>query len=247
MNLQTNISEEELSLIESYLFNNLPPHEQASFSSRLLNDTDLQAKVEEIRLLMLGVNEAVLQDKLNAFHHELPAHVKNRPPSKITLLNRWLVAAAVIIVIAVGSWLLLNRSTTEEKIFTAYYKPDPGMITAMSTSDNYTFDRAMIDYKTGNYDSAIKAWESLLALEPGNDTLNYFIGSSYLALNKNEKAIPHLQKVITVSNSYFLKDAYWYLGLLLLKEGKRAEAVSLIKKSEHEKSGELLLKLKNNP
>ncbi len=143
-----------------------------------------------------------------------------------------------------GAWLLLGRVGREEKLFSAYYKPDPGLISAMSTTDNYTFDRAMIDYKTGSYDSAIKAWETLLAAKPDNDTLNYFIGSAWLAKEDGEQAIPYFKKVIVLPGSYFKHDAYWYTGLALLKQKKVKEAVSFIRQSAHEQKDALLLKLK---
>jgi tetratricopeptide (TPR) repeat protein len=244
LNTNTNISGEELDLIERYLLRSMSPDEMHEFALTLTQDTTLHAKVEEVRLLMLGVSEAVVEEKLNGYHSELPAVDKGEAPGKIAWLNRLLVAAAGIVVVAVGAWLLLGRPSEEEKIFAAHYKPDPGLISAMSTSDNYAFDRAMVDYKTGFYDTAILSWEGLLSTKPDNDTLNYFIGSAWLAEDESEKAIPYFQKVIEVPDSYFLKDAYWYLGLALVKENRKKEAIPYIEKAEHEQKEALLLKLK---
>lgn len=244
MNTNTNISEEELELIERYILNTMTPDEHAAFTSRLTANVELQSKVEEIKLLVLGVNEAVLKEQLEAFHKELPKEEKEKVPGKVASLNRWLVAAAVIVFVAVGAWLLFGRAGRQEKLFSAYYKPDPGLISAMSTTDNYTFDRAMIDYKTGSYDSAIRAWQTLLATKPGNDTLNYFIGSAWLAKEETNKAVPYFKQVIAVPGSYFLKDANWYLGLALLRENKTAEAIPFINQSGREQKDAVLLKLK---
>ena len=74
--------------------------------------------------------------------------------------------------------------------------------------------------------------------------MNYFIGSAYLAKAKDELALTHFQKVITNQDSYFLNDANWYIGLVLLKENKISEAIFFIEKSEHQDKSSLLLKLK---
>jgi tetratricopeptide (TPR) repeat protein len=238
------ITPEEFDRIERYLLNRMDVEEYEAFQSNILKNRKLQDQADTLRLILLGVQESLLKDKMEEFHLPLSATEERAKPSlaKIMPLKRWLVAAAIVLVVATGSWLIFF-SGSDEKLFSEYYKPDPGLITAMSTSDNYLFDRAMIDYKTGNYDSAVKAWEGLLVNKPENDTLNYFLGSSYLALENNKKATAHLQKVLAINNSYFEKEASWYLGLCLLQQGKKKEAVEYIKRSDHAQKAALLQKL----
>ncbi len=83
----------------------------------------------------------------------------------------------------------------------------------------------------------------MLAAKPENDTLNYFIGSAWLAKEDGEQAIPYFKKVIAAPGSYFLSDAYWYIGLALLSQNKTGEAIPFIKQSGHEQKDALLLKL----
>lgn len=160
-------------------------------------------------------------------------------------MKKWLAAASVIIIAALGALLYFNSSTSDSKLFSNYYKPDPGLIGTMSVSDNYLFDHAMIDYKTGEYAKAISTWESLLKTHPVNDTLNYFLGSAYLAINNSTKALGYFKIVTNQQESYFYKDACWYMGLALLKDDKKKEAISFIEKSNHQNKEKLLLKLKD--
>jgi tetratricopeptide (TPR) repeat protein len=240
------ISQEEFEAIEQYILQQMPAEEKNAFTKRLATDQELQHKFDTVRLLLVGVQEASIKNRMEVFHTDLLSSGKNtiRLSGKMaSIKKRWLVAASIIFIATLGSLFYFNQETREEKIFAAYYQPDPGLISAMSATENYLFDRAMIDYKTGKYDAALKTWESMLVSKPGNDTLNYFIGSAYLAKEKNELALAHFQKVILNPDSYFLNDAYWYIGLVLLKENKIREAISFIEKSEHQDKNSLLLKL----
>lgn len=239
------IPQEEWERMERYVLNNMTPEERAEFDARLSDDVSLQAKLSELQLLMVGVNEAVLQEKLAAFHQEIPAREKEYRIGhrKTSSLKTWLIAASILFIAGVGGWLLLQRDSSEEELFATYFKPDPGLITAMSATDNYAFEKAMIDYKKGDYNIAIQAWDSLQKQQPANDTLHYFLGVAHLAKENSKEAITHLQKVTASPSSFFKGDAYWYLGLALLKEGKKEEAKAAIQESTHLDKQGLLKKL----
>jgi len=247
VNRDLDISQKELEAIEQFIFQQMNAEETAAFTKKLSSDLALQHKLKTVKLLLAGIQEAELEKKLDEFHNGLHLLKKNRiqPSAKTFALKKWLVAASVLVIVALGSWLFLNRDTKEEKLFAAYFQPEPGLISAMGTNDNYLFDRAMVDYKVGDYDAALKIWESLLASKPENDTLNYFIGSACLIEEKEEIAIVHFKKVIANENSFFRNDALWYTGLALLKSNRKTEALSFIERAEHENKALLLKELKD--
>jgi tetratricopeptide (TPR) repeat protein len=245
LNRSIDISQEEFEEIEKFILQQTSADEQDAFTKRLETDTGFQQKFETVNLLLIGVQEAELTKKLEDFHRNLLLSTKkNRVLGKTSALKNWLVAASVIVITGFASLFYLNSDTKEEQLFAEFYRPDPGLLSAMSSTDNYLFDRAMVDYKSGEYLAAIKIWEGMLTSKPGNDTLNYFLGSAYLAKEKNEVAIIHFQKVLANDNSYFQKDALWYTGLALLKENKITQAIPFIEKSEHHDKESLLIKLK---
>lgn len=220
----------------------MTPAERETFKQKMSADPNLPSRVDEVRLLITGMQEAVLTEKLDQFHQaaaqQRPAVSKRRP------LGRWLAAASVLLLIAAGLWWFGAQNSREQRLFTHYYQQDPGLITAMSNTDHYAFDRAMVDYKTGKYQEAIRTWESLLESKPGNDTLNYFIGNASLALKDYKKGIRSLEKVTSLSKSYFLADAHWYLGLALLHDGQTEAAEQHISRSDHPQKQEILSRLK---
>lgn len=245
MNRDVDISQKELEAIEQFIFQQMNAEETAAFTNKLSSDLALQHKLETVKLLLVGIQEVELEKKLDEFHNGLHLLKKNRiqPSTKTFSLKKWLVAASVVIIVGLGSLLFWTQDTKEEKLFAAYFQPEPGLISEMGTSDNYLFDRAMVDYKVGDYDAALLSWEKLLTLKPENDTLNYFIASTFLLKEKEEKAIHHFKKVIDNENSRFRNDALWYTGLALLKLNRKTEAIDFIEKAEHENKASLLMEL----
>ena len=238
------ISPEAFEEIESYLLRQNTASAQQAFEQRLVTDAVLQDGAKQVQLILTGIREVSLRASVNSFHNELPISNNNVAKiSRIIALRRWLVAASIILVLAIGGWALFGKQSLNEKLYADYFQPDPGLISAMGTTDNYVFDKAMIDYKTGNYTAAITAWKSLLKNDSNNDTLNYFIGSSYIAMTDSKETIFYLQKVTALPQSYFVKDANWYTGLALLQLNRLKEATEFIQLSGRPQKQALLQQL----
>ncbi|MEO6682795.1 MAG: tetratricopeptide repeat protein [Ginsengibacter sp.] len=245
MNTNKTILPEEFQEIEQYILNKMSREQLQSFTQRLNSDGELRNKVHYMKLLLTGIQEDQLARDLNKFHDNMQSPPKNISPKENGVnLKFLLIAASVIFLVTISIFLFLNNPQQEEKLYSEFYKPDSGLISSMSSSEHYSFDRAMIDYKTEDYKAAIQIWDTLYTIKPGNDTLQYFLGSAYLALNQYENAITYFEKVISQENSYFVEDANWYLGLALLKINKKDQAISFIEKSDHPQKEKILDKLK---
>lgn len=243
MNKHPHTPQEQVEEIERFIMNEMPPDEQRAFAERVAADAALKKAVAEIQLLCLGVQEAALERRLDAFHEGVAANGQGtkKGRTRILSLKLWLVAASAAGIIAVAAWLLLFRPNAGERLFAEYYQPDTGLLTAMGTADDYAFERAMVDYKTGDYAAAIRGWKPLQEAAPTNDTLNYFLGSAHLAAGAPEAALPYLRDVLP--GSTFRGEAQWYLGLALLKMGDMPEAAAAINRSNHPQKDALLTRL----
>ncbi|MBC7933885.1 MAG: hypothetical protein H7Y86_00805 [Rhizobacter sp.] len=244
MNNNITITEQELELIDNYLAGRLTGADKAAFEAQLAGNEEWKAKFSQVKLLAIGIQEAALREQLPQFHGEAEHYKKLASVKNINWIKRLSIAASVIAIISVLGWVLFFKQPAEEKMYTAFYKPDPGLSTEMGLSDNYIFDRAMVDYKTANYKAALESWNKLLAVNAGNDTLHYFIASAQMADNNPTAAIAGFDKVLQNHQSVFTNDALWYKGLALLKKGKKQEAIAAIEKAEHSQKQTLLLKLK---
>lgn len=220
----------------------MTPEQAAAFSARLNTDVQLQQKTDEVKLLLLGVKEAVLEERLSKFHSHIVSGDKTlKKTGRIIPFNRkWMAAASVFAIVSLSVWWFITKEDKYEKVYAAFYTQDPGLITAMGSSEDYTFEKAMVEYKEGNYAKAIEAWASLKTKQPQSDTLNYFLGVAYLAIDKTDTAKALLSAVAGNSNKPFYKEASWYLGLILLKDGGREKALALIRQSGNSKSNDLI-------
>lgn len=239
------ISPEEFEQIERFLNGEMNHDEAEAFREALKGDEVLQQKLEEVRLLSIGVSQALLRQSLDDFHKEIPGKTLTRKSGQLVSMRRVFLAAASVLVIGLVGWWLFFRGDKNERLYSDYYKPDPGLITAMGVSTDYIFDKAMVDYKNGDYAKAIDGWTSLLKAKPGSDTLNYFLGAAYQAQKDYDQAIAFLEKITNVPSHSFYQDACWYLGLIYLKKQDAEKARLFLERSGRPGSQKLLEALKS--
>jgi tetratricopeptide (TPR) repeat protein len=237
------ISPEEWEAIENYLGGHITATEQADWEARMAADPILSEKLQEVKLMQTGIREAALQSRLNDFHAALiPA---NQGVNKLRRLWFTRIAAACVLFAVVTAVIyFLTNTNNKKQLFARYFEADPGLATAMSASEDYTFNRGMIDYRTGKYKEAVTGWRSLLASAPANDTLHYFTGVSFLALDQPDSAIHHFKLTLNNTQTPFRSDACWYLGLALVQQNKKEEALTWLQQTQHPKKDELLGQLK---
>lgn len=246
MKPQYHISNEDLVLISKILNNEADEDEKILFEKRIEKEPDFKSKAEEIKLLITGIREANLAKEMDRFHQKMDEGKK--PENNIRRMNlikfSWWAAAALVIIIA-GIWFY-TTGNNQHDIYANFYKPDPGLPTLMSSTENYDFEKAMVDYKMGEYAKAIDSWENLYEKNTNNDSLAYFLASAYLANNEPEKAKPLFEKMLQFKESDFLLDTYWYLGLIYLDENEIQKGKEMIKKSNHQNKDKILDILNKN-
>ena len=240
-NDSSNITGEELELFDRYLNNEMQEEERRLLTEKLEKSELLRQKVNYVRELQLGISEAALQEDMNQFHANIIVETQSNDQKKSPIkFKKYALAAMTVGTLLAISWLLRFQTNKQDKIFTTFYKPDPGLITAMSTQQDYIFDKGMVAYKIGNYKEAIQLWHSLEPERINSDTLQYFLGNAYLAQQENTKALDYLIKVSEKKQSAFYEDANWYLGLVYLKMNNLTDAIKYISSSTHEKKEALL-------
>jgi tetratricopeptide (TPR) repeat protein len=245
--LDTNytISTAEFESIEQYLLDRMETEQRIAFENRIQTDSAWAYKVEEVKLLLAGIETATMKERLNSYHENLKKNQPEKGGGKIIFIQRKLtVAASVALLATISIWLFTTSKNKYEKIYATYYKPDPGLMSAMGVSDNYVFNKAMLNYKIGKYKAAIDEWGKLKTELPQNDTLNYFLGAAQQANGNNAAAVELLKSMTTDAAKPFYKDACWYTGLALLEQGAVKEAIPYFEKSDRPESKELISKIK---
>ena len=241
MKTNSNISQEQLEAIERYVNSTMSTEELKAFETQLENDSDFKIQVNDIITLLTGIETQSLREQLDEFHKEIPKQVPQKKSPKIQYLQFRKLVAAAVIVIALGSFWFFNQNPTD-RLYSKYFTPDPGLPTTMSNTSNFEFYDAMVNYKQGDYKTAIEKWKTLSSK---NDTLTYFLGVAYLADKKEANAIRLLEESVKNKEFPLVSDAYYYLGLAHLKEGNIQLAKENLQKSSVENSKALLSELED--
>ncbi|WP_323786863.1 hypothetical protein [Psychroserpens sp.] len=242
MNPNTNISQELLETVDRYINETMSIDELETFENKLKNDSAFKTQVDDIKTLLLGIESQSLKEELENFHNEIPQNLVEKKSAKVRFLQFRKIAVAASLVIALGSFWFFNQNSND-KLFANYFSPDPGLATTMGENSNYEFYDAMVNYKQGDYNTAISKWQQLQSIKPENDTLNYFLGVAHLANSNENKAIIHLEKTTMQAKSAFINEAYYYLGLAYLKTNNLQLAKKNLTFSTIENSKALLSEL----
>ncbi|WP_432412504.1 tetratricopeptide repeat protein [Rasiella sp. SM2506] len=247
MKRNEDISQEEFERIENYLNNELTPDEKITFEKAIQEDPSVGKKVAEVKQLLFGIETAVLKNDLDTYHEELnpvrKVHTEHSdtieiPKKTNTMALVYSMAAAIVI--AFGIFWFMKDLNTPERVFAKHFKPDPGLPTVMSTTNDYSFYEGMVDYKRKEYGVAITKWKKLLPEKENNDTLDYFLGVAYLAEGNAEKSLEYLEPTQKFSNGIFKEDAPYYKALAKIKLGQIEEATKLLKAYPSTRNKELL-------
>ena len=240
-----NWTPEEQDLFEKYLLEGMTAREKAEFESRLQSEPDFRAQFLIFRKMFRAVEEAGLRRKVADFHRIPEEDTQLKRLSANSYRSYFRMAAAVALLIALGGLWFLVAPGPNEKLYQEYYSPDPGLPTVMGNSANYAFYEAMVDYKQGEYQLALEKWEKLRSKQPENDTLNYFLGSAYLASGDADRAIPFFDRVLSSDPGAFQNESAFYNGMAHLKNKQIAAARKYLEQSASEKGRVLARKLKD--
>src|SRR5665213_59090 len=98
------------------------------------------------------------------------------------------------------------------------------------TIDNRSsLDTAMKKYDEKDYGGAIISYEKVLDIDANNYEALFYSGVSYLSLNKPDKAIADLDKVLKKKDGQYYEAAQWYKALALIKLNDDKGAKKLLK------------------
>lgn len=244
MKSQIEITPQEWDLIEIYLDEKDDRKKALLLKEKLAAIPNVEEKIKEIEKTRDEIEDCIRQSKIKEFHQQVLTQenisdVKKLPFQKYNPKIIWYSIAAVLVVSFGILWIMQNNSTLE-KIFAENFKPDIGLPLKMGTATNLEFYEGMVEYKQGNYESAIDQWQVLWKNNANNDTLNYFLGVANLAHGNSKESLQFLQNPQRFNKSFFKEDAAYYAALANIKEGRLEDAKSILKKNPSERNTKLL-------
>ena len=241
------LSVEEIAAIHAYLYGELSSSEWEAFEHRTAADSEWRDKVEEVRYLNLGVQEANLGKELEKWKADLLLDNQKVTRPIQTPLYRWWLAASIVLAVMASIWIFGTDADTPEQLYQAFYEQDIGLPVQMSASEEgrYHFYDGMISYKEGNYTDALTKWEGIETEVISSDTLAYYRAMAHMGQGDFSVAAKLLDGLVSEDHSAFHTDAIWYLALSYLGQGDKEGAVFKLKEiPQDERAQQLLNRMK---
>ena len=240
-----------------YLQGELHGEELSQFELELDNDANLRQEVTELMLLENhiqsrdSINQAM--NVLNDVHREVKDNkVKIAVLNKIGLNWKYLLPIFFIITVllALLYWYTSENiaELSDEAIYASYYKPDNANFQSKGTKVQDFLTTAQISFNQGNYEESRKSFELYLQANPeASPDIFFYYGIALIGTDQNESGRKVLSSFLA-NESIYKNEAQYYIGLSLLQDGKRKEAIETLKQidpksSKYQLSREIIKKI----
>ncbi|MEM9829464.1 MAG: tetratricopeptide repeat protein [Bacteroidota bacterium] len=207
---------------DRYLREEMDAEERQAFENLLNEDESLQEEVKLQQDIVEGIGlfgSETLKRQLQQSEEPatVPLNVHRGNPSEkqkkeARPLYFALATAASFGLVLVAVWLL-SPGGSSQQMYTAYYQPYPNVVNPLERSEGVPTDaagQAMYYYEQGNYEQAI----ALLTQEASVDNAyQFYLGVSYLGIQRPTQAETTLQTLLSDSEGAFYEPALWYISL----------------------------------
>ena len=239
--------EENIDLkIEAYLGGDMTPEEQRQFEKMMTQDPELQKEVRLANEVNHHLNDSTWMsvdvDKNHPAKKELENYIKSdeaialksklrqagasykKTASNSSSIKYIIVGAvAAVLIIALISNVLWNRSPNHDTLYTEFYAESDLPSLVKRGSENERLTTAVALFKLKEYDQAIQFFEQYEKEIQGRDPSVYiYTGFSYLENGNIDEAIQNFDGLLN-SNSIDKSKAYWYKSLAYLKADRIEE------------------------
>ena len=222
--------EKELELIERYIGNDLSEEEIEAFNKKLDKDERFRAQLEEMRLLIAGVQYSGRNKILQGLKdYDATLSEVEVPRGKVIKLSpRWSIGIAASVLLVIASTLVFYRISTKdnsEQLYLAYFAIYPNIIDPMQRNDisvGLMESTGFQQYDLGNYEEAIKQFN--VSLNQGDDEYAlFYLAISYMQVGQHNQAIESLEQYLQ-HYSTLNSQAQWYLSLSYVKSNELEKA-----------------------
>ena len=214
-------------LIENYFSKKLSPDEKAKFEADLKSNPDLADEVAFYLAVKKAAVEKAKENKLAERHAEWQT-VKQRN-AKFVTLRTWYAAAAALALVAFGLvwYVFVSQNQDLQQMANGYALENFTTLSVQMGNTGDSLQLAINSYNQGQYATATKMCEQILARDPKNPSALKVAGIVSLKLLNYDKAISYFHQLGEQQNLY-ANPGKFYEAIALLESGlplnkKRAE------------------------
>lgn len=213
-------------LVIRYIGDQLKPEEKKKFEADLLINGLLKEEYENQKVMNTMLADETLHnlyDTVNNVEEELEKEEIGRRRR----MYIWYGAAASVLILFTLSFLLpiTRKDGIGETLYAENYKTASSIVSNRSVpEDLLPLETALKAYDKLQFSNSSQLFEEHLKTEPKNISAQFYLGLSYMELNKIEDAILHLKLFTELETNVYSDQAHWYLALCYLKIENMNEA-----------------------
>jgi hypothetical protein len=199
----------------------MSPDERKTFELELEKNPELKKEVDlQKKTFALLEAAAYIETK-----HKIRALNQKRSTAS-TLGGNLMKVAAVLLVLLIPTYFILNNQFNDEHLFADYSEPYPDRITTMGASDESELSEAMSAYNKEEYSKAATLFKSIRIDGTENENIILYEAVSLTYSDQTQEAIALLEVSIkNESSNYVSLEWQLILSLLANDQGKKANKV----------------------
>jgi hypothetical protein len=217
-------------LIQDYLDGSLSKEDKELFDLKM-KEKNFSEAVVFYNAVVGGIEDFHREELKNELKQSL-VNENAKTKKHRSVREYWPLAAAVVIIVAVGFLYMFLHSGTgaAEKLFLSYYKPFPIKVTTrgkLVTYESAGFEK----YSSHDYKDAAILFEELISHNDStvSKPLVYLLlGNSYLNTGDVDKAMASFNLVMRSGDGIMAQHGKWYYALALIKTNKSKEALKVL-------------------
>lgn len=220
--------------LERFADGQLTESEQEAFEQRLEDDSQLSAAYLSYEQFTADLRWVAGHETLRHRLQSLDRRLDQRQEALLRVRRlqrrtqtRWAIGGAVLLVVlALGAWLLLRaRPISPDEAWARYYAPEPGLTeTAAQQAHSPLLVEAMRHYREGRYPAAMQTLRRMPSSSIGADTLFYFTGVTMLRQDDAASARSYLMRATRQPGSALIGKANYHLGMAQWRTGQLKQA-----------------------
>lgn len=210
-------------LLNGFFENSLTEEDQMRFENLLKEDADFQQDFEFQRELQRAIKKGK-RAETKAFLADINGD-KIPHKTKVFKLNKYWAAASIVFLLALAYTFFQNKGVDNDKLYATYFEPYANVVKPINrgVSLENMEDRAFSAYESGEYEEALRLFQSMDANQAA-PYINFYKGISLMELERYDEAIDRFESYLD-SQGNLSSRAYWYLALSHLKKGEKDETI----------------------
>lgn len=226
--------ENDLYYIDAYFQRTLDPEEIKRFEQKIADDKEFADEVAFYLSAKMSLKTEADQEKKDRFRELLAQQrpiidINQHRKAKKIWIYRVSAAAAVIVCILFAGYFFLSKSSSPQQMADNYIKENFQTLPVKMTAERDSIEDGLRLYNNGQYDAALKQFESIAKRDTGSYLIKKNLGIIYLRLGSYDKALQYFQAF--EHDTLYANPSLFYQALTLLKRnlpGDKPKAKELL-------------------